>query len=846
MRMNMNMGRRPVFGGSGGVDLNALSSQSVRLPNNNLYQTSEVAGAACILFDTTNVKTFLIPTQGDMLYMRLRFPWNSCHSITNTSYSIIDNSQATTFSTRIECATLTETDQRVIKGHFGSASVQLDLTLPAIPLSVTDITIGFWVDGNATSGTLYGAVINSNTGAQIGSTASTAHAGWTGTNNFQYLYIGGDGVRNDNVPSGTGFSNFEIDLFGIYANGGNTGTLSSPLTKLQSLAGGGNPNTVFGGNNLHLICRKWTDPTDLDTPFPDSEYSGPARADPVFQVTSLAGASLMKGGHIGPQSASEYLVVNAIKENSVFPIEFGGTTASISITGHTSLADGQGIEMRAFSQEDGTVAMDWTSVATVASNAFTVSAACPATKGFGMFQFRAASDPTNTNLQYLYRRPVGVGYKVAVLGQSQQRFFGYLDGEATSAASLSNPTTPRISFTFGRNFGASNENVVTILPEDGYFPMDDGLLSYDARWRQLTDAPCELVHHAQNSTSQDEMADDAKTDRDFSDSTAVSAVAGANYSIIWDQWGTTISAISNTNYEDDIIDKFYLGNAVTAGDTITLDSGTYDVDHSILGINSGTANDNSTFNSSGWDLRILMCPLSRHGENTDQTPALDESENGSGLIDYRRLREIRQAQISAASTYSEIILGLYCNDIYTDSGLLGFHQDQGSIYGDIRYGIRGAESVATGLGLASYQPPEITGVTVSGDTLTVSINMKSMGDLVVGTDLTGVSVPSGYPAISGFEVSEDGGSTWSLSGFTPAITSTSGTVTLTRDSGTWSTSPATQVRFMFGAPNARDIQDDAIVHGTLYADIGVNTATDFGKATAGLQVAGPAGPFTAS
>ena len=45
----------------------------------------------------------------------------------------------------------------------------------------------------------------------------------------------------------------EIDTFGIYANGGNNGTLADPLTKLIQIGGGANPNDVFGAQT-HLLC----------------------------------------------------------------------------------------------------------------------------------------------------------------------------------------------------------------------------------------------------------------------------------------------------------------------------------------------------------------------------------------------------------------------------------------------------------------------------------------------------------------------------------------------------------------------------------------------------------------
>lgn len=829
------------------VDLDNISSQSIRFPQINTQDSSENPGGACLVFQP-GTNRVLSPTHGGAMYGRIEIPWEVHYRPSDASTILIGSTNIS--SPRRILLTMKmagQTNEYVISFAFdGDSSGDLTMSgsLPAIPKTTRRVLWAFWSEIN-TNNFPHGGLWDCDTGSQIGSTVSLDDSGgggllWLGARQFsgRYLGVGGQVHDTNGTYVDTRNTAISMDLFGIYDNGASAGSARSE-SDFASLALGADPVTVFGSNK-HLVLRQWSDPSDLNTVPTNGEWG----AGLTFSVVSTGGYTLQKGGTIGRQSSSEYLLVDYIREGKVFPVEPFETSATFSLSGKTSLADGQEIECRVFSQRDGTVAMDWTSVATVSSNTFTASITCPVTKGWGYFEFRAASDPENTNLQHITRRPMGVGYGIRLIGQSQVTIATGTAAQAAASsytADLSVSDIGNAAYSISRALDVDTDQFeTTFVVNEQCMPQSDSVLSYGWTLDQHgIDAPFEFIVHAKQSTSQIQWVDDSNSGRNWTVDEDISSYFGADFTAAYKDWITSIAANASSDMETKILDEVIMGTTAGTGPTINGSGYSYVRNHSIY----GNSKDDAVFNVTTRSPIIIVGEGTRHATETPHSPISDTSEPAGAETNLTQYRLLRQHIRSFIANNSVAYEGVPTIDIGI-AAAGGAHQND-TPYGKMRIAIRWMESILKGLGLATFNVPEIQDSLVrSGDTITVTIDMKSMGDLVVGTDLTGVSVPAGYPALTGWEVSEDGGSTWSLSGFTASITSTSGTVELVRDSGNW---PAnTQVRYAFGGPATRDTGSDDEVNGLLYADTGVNTSTDLGKAKAGILVRGPAGPFTAA
>ena len=129
------------------------------------------------------------------------------------------------------------------------------------------------------------------------------------------------------------------------------------------------------------------------------------------------------------------------------------------------------------------------------------------------------------------------------------------------------------------------------------------------------------------------------------------------------------------------------------------------------------------------------------------------------------------------------------------------HQDRTDARGNIRFCLRYAQALAFAGKLSTIDPrPSFTGATRSAGVITLATSLVNGGSLVSETAAA---------TLEEFEVSENGGSTWSRRDgtitFTPAISGS--TVTLTRGSGSWAAN--TQVRYLNGWPVAVGGTDSA-------------------------------------
>lgn len=150
---------------------------------------------------------------------------------------------------------------------------------------------------------------------------------------------------------------------------------------------------------------------------------------------------------------------------------------------------------------------------------------------------------------------------------------------------------------------------------------------------------------------------------------------------------------------------------------------------------------------------------------------------------------------AGAATYAGMTASIshYAPDILLETPAESAHQSFNEAAGNRRVGAHWAYGLLRTAGLLAIEPrifPTAAVLGGGGATITVAIGLANGGALVTG---------DGRPAVTGFEVSADGGSTWSATGFGAAISGSA--VVLTKDTGNWSAS-GLQVRYGYGGPNS--------------------------------------------
>lgn len=188
---------------------------------------------------------------------------------------------------------------------------------------------------------------------------------------------------------------------------------------------------------------------------------------------------------------------------------------------------------------------------------------------------------------------------------------------------------------------------------------------------------------------------------------------------------------------------------------------------------------------------VVMCPVSRH---RDATNAVADATNAGKFDAFRKAQHDWALSGVGLSAGIDATLGAYHTDTLLGGATETAHQDRTDPRGNIRYAQRWAHAIARAAKIEPYDPDvTFTGALRSGPVITLSPTLKHAGALIVAV---GGTIPTG------FEVSENGGATWSAAGgptpFTPALSGNS--VTLTRAAGNWAAN--TQVRYLYGYPAA--------------------------------------------
>lgn len=572
-------------------------------------------------------------------------------------------------------------------------------------------------------------------------------------------------------------------LGGFHGSIGFVGFSEETVTEADCLAisAGADPETQIASWRYGL---KLTDETDV-VPFADSLSVGNATA---------VGSGFRKGGDIVPtRSGSDWFKLNPVHGGQVWSVEPGEDTAKISVSGAASGLTG-GVEIQYF-DADGTLRLDWTLLdgvtltgATPEAWAGVTTVASPKGVGHGYINARPVAAPSMVSRD---RNECGVGYDILFLGQSEvARCF-----EFGSTLDLTPSSECAVSVIREEKWSGAGSMRLTMGALTADRPFSDGVGGAADYIASVTDAPVRLIDAAVHGTGPFELVDDSDTDREWDRLAYVVDTAGLVSGVMVMMWGNAI--LNQPDLAGNYLDPLVHGDAPTTE--------VYDVDHYIY--------DGVTF------------PLSMGFCISPQTPQINAT---TGPTD----EQIADNQGSAMTAmYNEYkawcdsegrVFGPDTNDIVVQSGG-GSHQDPNSIYGHPRTIIRSLQAAFRQFGIATATDPTLGTAVRSGDTITIPATLPNGGTLQTAWSIAGVTPPADWPTVQGFEVSEDGGTTWSNGNTTTGTASPEFTaeisgsdVVLTRASGSWAA--GTLWRYAAQAPlnYGSVISSLGLVHGLLY------------------------------
>lgn len=314
----------------------------------------------------------------------------------------------------------------------------------------------------------------------------------------------------------------------------------------------------------------------------------------------------------------------------------------------------------------------------------------------------------------------------------------------------------------------------------------DGIQAWCNRWFQLNDIPIMIVANCDPGTGVDEWLDDSNTDRSWSDTVEMLELCDKRVSCILWMWVTN-NLGAGENYARDILTPLIEGIPATGTAPLAVPV----VDHYLYdGIDFEFAPS------------FIISPPTGHRMST------------AGPFDYDAMSEAlgkaRDSQVQWAESKG-FTVGPFINDLLIANGGSdnsgGPHQHPFEFRGNPRVGIRLGEALARWNGSSNLKNPTVKEFRFADATSTIidmEVNMVNFGRLQTdGGDIEGI------------EISVDGGTVWSRSGFSAAIHN-SKTVRLTIDSGTW---PATtKIRYQAFGPFAYGTSVDELttIRGALY------------------------------
>lgn len=591
--------------------------------------------------------------------------------------------------------------------------------------------------------------------------------------------IGAQGSGSDGPPvsfGGDGAFDGSVGFFGYI-----DGTVTQ--AQCEAISAGADPATAITGWHY---AAKFTDPSNT-TPFADPT----AKGDFTF-----VGSGFRKGGDIHPtRSGSTWFKLDPVYEGHVWSVAPGASTATITLSGKASGVTGT-VEARYF-DADGTVRKDWTVLtgSTIAAGEWEGTMEAPLGKGWGHVEARPTSAPAMVQRS---RAECGVGYDIYPLGQSQ------VEIALKDASRGTKPSaTAALSITARAWSSSTPLDIVTQTPVSPARPAADGLAAMASYAETVTDAPVRIISLAESGTGIAWLLDDSDTRRNWSDLVRVLDLAKPTSGAVVMNWGT--AQLANTDQAGNFLDPLWSGTAPTTE--------TYTVDHYLQ---------DGDFPAS---ITFAISPVTPHFSNSVVGP--EPASQPTSWFQAVRAYEVNK-QMETWCADEGLVYGPEIPGYMIEAGG-NVHEDLTVPYGTERTLIRMAETGFRALGISTATDPTLGTAARSGATITIPVTLPNGGTLQTAWSIAGVTPPAGWTTVQGFEVSEDGGATWSNGAsaasaspeFSAEISGSS--VVLTRSTGSWAAGTMWRYAALGPLNYGESTKPLRLQHGLLYEGDGDGT-----------------------
>lgn len=761
-----------------GLPTITVDQASIRFPPVNGL-ASNVAGGSYSILAASNPN----PTTGtwfnnDQCFVcSLEVPWEQLEGVSTTAlYGVLGNlgsvtgTQARTFGIFIGGKKHSTLSGRLQLTANSESAQSASWFKQAIDISaLRKMLVAFRRDGSDFRFEIYsdGALISSVTQA-VGAFATSARIG----SGFPVGTMGG----STGIPLSSGsISGFpgSIGLIGHYVG-------AVTQADLEAMSAGVHPLT-------QLTAANWRQYRDLPDTTSASLAKPAAATGDATAAWTATGTGFERGGDILPRrSGAIWLAADYLPDGFVWGIQPGATAATVTLSGKASGLAGT-IEARIF-DETGQLTKDWTILtgSMIGGGAWAGTLAAPKNSGWGHIDVRPVADPT---LVYRIRAKCGVGYKFGVMGQSQMQI-------ALNAVAMAK--TPAADTAISYQAWDATLLLGTLKRATPTRPVSDFMaVAGDLIRTTYTTAPICIVEYAVAGTGIDDLLDDTivkSPPRRWSDIPLIMAMSGADVSAMIINWSTD-------NQPTLAIREGYL-DPLIRGDAPVGASPAFNVDHYLR--------DGLTFPAT---MAIVLSPPTRHTDAAiasarDFSGGTYTGPAGAARADYYAYPGAHPGVIAA--------IGPSIDDMAITTAN-GPHPPENVDEGPSRVARRLIVGLMRGMGLDMTTDPEITGSALaSSTTIAITVSRPNGGTLQTAWALKGVAVPGGETTVQGFEISTNGGTTWTRSGFTAEITDAN-TVTLTKTSGTWT---AGNVRWRYLANGPLDYgqptEAQKLYHGMLY------------------------------
>jgi len=584
-----------------------------------------------------------------------------------------------------------------------------------------------------------------------------------------FWYIGyGQTVANEptittalTAPAGGGIG--EMEFLGFYS-----GTITD--TNMSNIALGSNPLTELTAANFGYYRRfLGTDSVSL------APVSG--TGDTTSAATLLG--YINAGSNIRRQGTTNYLTLTRIADGYIFgcrkgedtqPVTFAGSLAGVAYSGiltvpkmamwgHREVRHLNGYVWGRVVLDDGSVHVPWTRLVRLVNSA---------TEG----------------LTFVERSRFGVGIKHVFLGQSQLAYMFGSGGTVARTLTRALTTAPGGSMAGPMYDLSANPVREQIRVFDGPVTFSDGIAAFLDEVSSRAGCLVQAVDLSISGSDPLEWIKPAGV-RPWSGSVTTMGVVGTDISSVSWQWYSSQQS-QGSAFGTNILD------AVVKG----------------IGANANTNWMGNGLFRNGYAL--VLSGFTRVTTGAAGPLTTDANAASSGIPEARTT-----ARSWALS--NGFVAGPAIIDMQVDSS--GGPHEAGTVYGTVRFGLREAEACLRALGISQLSDGTIGTPVFNGGktTITLTATLPNIGGLRVDDTATYAN------NVQGFEISTDGGTTWSNTGFTAALGATSTTrnqVILTKSSGDWTAFSAGQVRvrYAWGGPLAlgTSVESSLLIRGLLY------------------------------